>query len=163
VPRRSSLTFRYQSDDPLRVLTQLLDYYHASGTDDRFQLVQDGSIFHVVPSRSANAEGIPVHRRSRLDVPVTLEDRERDVFEALGEILQQAGAVNGLQMGVGLYLKGTPRIRVSARQESARTVLVRTLAATGRSVSWRLFCDPSASRTSRMCFLNLHIVDTARR
>jgi hypothetical protein len=145
---------------PREVLAALLNAYHASaGNTDGFELLQDGAIFHVVPASSRNATGVVVKRRSRLDVRITLPEASRTLYETVEAILK---GVNLPMLGIGrapVNLLRNRSARVSAKDEIARDVLVRTLAASGLQVSWRLFCPPFEPN---YCALNMQWLDLPR-
>lgn len=160
VPRLGSFAFRYPDTDdprPIAVLSAMLRDYNLTGYGE-FRLIVSGSVFHVVPSMSANERGIPTPRQSRLDVAVTLDDRERSVRELVEEVLAQVRASTGNRVVLGANpIKSLiqTELRLGAKDEPARDVLVRALAASGRKLSWQLFCDPGSTK---MCAFNVHFV-----
>lgn len=151
VPRTRSFAFRYPDTDdprPSAVLSAMLRDHNLGGYGE-FRLIGSGSAFHVVPSMSANERGIPTARRSRLDVAVTLDDRERTAQELIEAVIAQVRVATGIHVVVGttpISLLMQTKLRSSAKDESARDVLLRALAATGNKLSWQLFCDPGATK-----------------
>jgi hypothetical protein len=164
VPRDRLFRFEYNtnSNRPQEVLPALVKTYNSASASDAFQVIQQGAIYHVVPTRSLDAKGEPRERRSRFDVAVTVDDRERSAYEMLDTVLKQVSASTGEQVGLGVVpmnLLMSAKLRGGAQKENARDVIVRTLEATKRDTSWQLFCDPGAMR---LCALNLHLVPTRK-
>jgi len=159
VPRRRRFDFKYPVSDRPRaedVLAAVIRDYNMSGNHDGFRLLRTGSVFHVVPSVSANTVGLPTDRQSRLDVRVTIPVAERSVLETLELVAAQVRELTGVRIGMGggNFLR-QKKVRTGAATEPARDVLVRALASTGRDFSWRLQCDPGATK---LCFFNVHVV-----
>ena len=161
VPRRRRFDFTYPKDDQSRaedVLTAVIRDYNMAGNNDGFRLLRTGTLFHVVPSVSDNKIGLPTNRQSRLDVRVTIPDTERSILETLELVVAQVRELTGVPVvmgGVPQNLLRQKKLRTGATNEPARDVLVRALTSTGRDLSWRLTCDPGATR---MCFFNVHLV-----
>src|SRR5262249_12119995 len=93
IPRAVPLQFTYgvpdesPRSDPMSVLPALLEAYELSGNRGKFRIISTGAVFHVVPSMSDNAQGIPTPRSSRLDVQIDLEPGERSVLQTVRAIL----------------------------------------------------------------------------
>ena len=161
VPRNKLFRFEYDnssSSRPQDVVTSLLKSYNSAGYGDTFRVIQQAGLYHVVPTRSLDAKGESRDRRSRLDVGVTVDDRERSAYDMLEAVLKQVSVSAGEPVGLGLAplnLLRSTRVRSGAQNENARDVIVRTLAATTNSMSWQLFCDPGALK---LCALNVHLV-----
>jgi hypothetical protein len=158
-PRARFFEFDYRSLDPTRpreLLSSMLSQYHAAN-DHAFRLVQQGDLFHIIPTSSPDAKGIPTERRSRLDVRVSIEPAWRSVHETLVLILDQVSVSTGESVSLGTSggLFDRTMVQTGAVNEPARDVLVRTLAATGVKLSWTLLCT---ARTPRACGFNLHRV-----
>jgi hypothetical protein len=166
IPRGGRFTFpvndNADTSPPSEVLVALLNSYHASGYPGEFRIISGGKTFHVVPTMSNNARGIPEARRSHLDALVTITERERTVFDMVQTILNTVTASGGHRGGIGtvpLNLLAQTKLRGAANNEMARDVLVRTLAATQRNLSWQLFCDPGVEPS---CALNVHAVENSK-
>lgn len=92
--------------------------------------------------------------------PGTYDDAE-DATQCGGDRDEQRAAVSestGTEVLVGtvpLNLFVHANVREGASNETARTVLMRTLGAVGRPLSWQLFCQPG----THMCAFNVHIVN----
>ena len=115
---------------------------------------------HVVPSASKNSIGSLAVRRSLLDASISIPDGERTALEMLRAI---TGAMlgNAARVTVGtvpLNLLSQTQVRGAAANEVARTVLMRTLEATKKRLSWSLLCDLAPSR---QCALNIYVVRRA--
>lgn len=163
IPRGGAFTFAYRDGGPSRepavqpTLVALLRSYHQSGNPGVFRLVRTGEVFHVVPARNNDRLGNLVDRRSQLDARITLPARDRSVLEMLEAVLERVRAQGG-NVGLGsspFNLINQARVRDAAASETARAVLVRTLAATGRRLSWQLLCSPGYPS----CAFNVRIVD----
>lgn len=160
VPRDRLFRFEYNaiSNRPQEVLAALIKKYNSDSYSDGFGLVQQGPLYHVVPIRSLDAKGIVKDRQSRLDVAVSVDDRDRNLYETLEVILKEVSTAVGMPVLLGnvpMNLLRSQRARVSAQNERARDVLVRALGGTKTNLSWQLFCDPGALR---ICAFNLHLV-----
>jgi hypothetical protein len=143
--------------DPMSVLPALLKAYELSGNQGKFRIIQTGAVFHVVPTMSENAQGIPTPRSSRLDVRIDVEPGEKTVLQTVRAILRAVSSLTGTNVLIGTVptnLFSQTTVREAARDESARDVLMRTLAATKRTMSWQLFCSASP----KVCALNIHTV-----
>jgi len=119
--------------EPQEVVSALVKTYNSASVSDAFQVIQQGALYHVVPTKSLDAKGEPRERRSRFDVAVTVDDRERSAYEMLAAVLQQVSAAAGEPLGLGLVpmnLLMSAKIRGGAQEEKARDVIVRTLEAT---------------------------------
>jgi hypothetical protein len=158
-PRARFFVFDYRHLDttkPREVLSSMLTEYNA-GYDEAFRLVQQGSVFHVIPTRSSNTNGMPTERRSLLDVRVSIEPDTRSAHETLLLILRQVSLATGetVNLGTTWNLLDQSMVQGGAVNELARDALVRTVAATRMTLSWRLLCT---ARAPRECGFNLHTV-----
>ena len=140
------------------LLGALLDQYRQSGYAGTFRLERTGLAYHVVPAMARDETGVLRPYGSILDRRISLPDREVNGFEMFASIV---AAVKGsgeqrLVLGVvpisGL---GQIRVRIAADDESARSVLVRTLASIHPRLSWQLLCGPGDGGS---CALNIHEV-----
>jgi hypothetical protein len=165
VPRGGRFRFEYSAPadggapNAALVLERLLEEYHLTGYPGMFRVIATGTVFHVVPSESRNASGVLAPSVSLLDAKISIPDSERSVFSTVTAIVEAASRQLGARVGLGtvpVNLLMQRRVHERATNESARTVLMRTLASTHRQLSWRLFCDPGASA---QCSLNLHLVE----
>lgn len=165
VPRGGRFRFEYSAPvdggapNASSLLERLLEAYHLTGYPGMFRVIATGSVFHVVPSESRNASGVFAPCVSLLDAKISIPDSERSVFSTVSAIIEAANTQLGARIGLGtvpVNLLMQRRTEERATNESARTVLVRTLESTHRKLSWRLFCDPG---TNSQCFLNLHLVE----
>jgi hypothetical protein len=150
----------------MAVLGDLLDAYHASAYPGVFGLVRTGPIVHVVPTMRKNVSGELEAQSSLLDTRISLTDADRTAYEALIAIVEAVSDAAGADVGPGvgpgmvptnLFL--TTRVRVGAKDEPARTVLLRLLDATSTQVklSWKLLRDQTPPG---MYALNIHWLDT---
>ena len=166
VPGGGALTFNYSVDtlgnaDALSVLPALLNSYHLSGNPGVFRLLRTGTMFHVIPAMSNNAQGALESRQSLLDVSITVDNGNGTALQALENILGAVSQSTRTSVTVGtvpLNLLVQTKVNRGAVKESARAVLMRTLAATNRALSWRLLCQPRANS----CAFNVHVVESPK-
>ncbi|MGE5359640.1 MAG: hypothetical protein ACM3NQ_11530 [Bacteroidales bacterium] len=163
IPRGGPFAFTYSvsgrgEPDELPVLRGLLEAYASTGYAGVFALVQTGTAFHVVPAMSRNSSGVLETRQSMLDAKISLADEDRTVYGMLEAITGAVSLSTGIKLWTGtvpLNLFGQLHVRGGASNETARTVLLRTLASTGRKFSWRLLRGPQPSGWN---VLNVHAV-----
>ena len=162
VPRGVPFNFEYAlastgvEPDQSVLLERLLEEYRFSGNPGLFRLLRTGSIFHVVPSESKNSLGLFELHSSLLDANISIGQAERTAFQmlkAITDAISKTGAATVTPGTVPANLLLSSRLQEGAKDESARTVLLRTLEATRSKLSWQLFCDPGAIR---VCALNIH-------
>ena len=153
-PRGGLVSFSYDlpgrgtSSDVLAVLQTMLSVHENSGNGGIFRVEQDADVFHIVPVAVKDRTGQIVERRSILEVPITLPEAERTVFETLKAVLEvvkraSGSEVNAVNIGsIPLNLFFQTRTREGFIGVPAHDVLLRTFAATGRRLSWRLLYEP---------------------
>ena len=151
-------THAIDSGDTERVLSALLAQYHASGNNGRFEFRKTGRVFHIVPVGSRDSNGVSKPYQSRLAVRATFAPGAFPTALAathavLDTIARQTGSAMSLGVAPEALLLRT-RFSDGARSEMAVDFLARVLAASGKSLSWRLLCDP----VTKACFLNIHEV-----
>ncbi len=145
--------------DEETLLRALLDQYHLSGNPGVFSVAHSAYAYHVVPSRIKNSSGVFERYHAALDTNISVPAGGRTVYEMVEAIVRAATAATAVNMGVGaiptnLFFQ-TRLERSAATTESARAVLLRTLLATHRKLSWQLLCDPGY----KGCALNIHMVN----
>jgi hypothetical protein len=164
VPRGGPFTFWYSvpagaaAPDEPTLLEQLLEDHRLSGHPGTFRVIRTASVAHVVPSETRNALGRFEPAVSLLDTNISIPAGERNAFRMLEAITDAVGRQSAASVSVGtvpINLLMQAHVQHGANNESGRAVLMRTLDATGRKLSWRLFCDPGSVRA---CALNVHIV-----
>jgi hypothetical protein len=137
--------------------------YNASGLAGEFQVVEDGALLHVVPMRIRNRLGVVENQRSLLDTKLTIDARDRSALEMLQAFVEALTQASGSHVSLGtvpLNLLAQTRVSGGANDERAGTILMRTLAATGATLSWRLFYGPEEARPGYA--LNVHMLKTTR-
>jgi len=143
------------------VLLDLLREYRASDPSIDFRLARAGDVFLVIPRTSRNARGVHEERTPLPDTKISIPGKERTVDEMLTEILAAVRAKVGGRLdppGWAWNLFIQTRVVGGADNESAHTVLLRTLHATRRPVVWALLCSPTGSYVPG-CTLNCRGVD----
>jgi hypothetical protein len=128
-------------------LEQVVRAFEQSGSGrGAFRVAKYATTVHVVPRDG-----------SILDTPVTITRATRPLGDVvtmtLAEVERTTGQKIGLAMGPNNFLRQR-RVDIEAQQEPARDVLVRALASSGRTLSWRLFFDAMM----RQYYLGIHFV-----
>ncbi len=160
VPRQRQFAFQHPNFDkkrPEAMLRALVREYNVMNNGDQFDLIQQGSLFHVVPRMSANRLGVPTIRQSRLESVISLPEEERTLRQTLELVLAQVSTASGVRVGLGtvpVNLVMRSKLRLGSRSASARDLLVEALATTRVPLSWRLLCAPLAGA----CAFNIHPV-----
>ena len=150
VPRGGAFHFSYalnseNGSDAGGLLGALLARYDGSGNPGLFRVFREGNSFHVVPRGLIDKQGAETVRSSVLDSSIVLEPGHKNLEQVVSEIAAAAAVRARYPIGhgdVASNLLLQTMVRVDARAEPARTMLLRYLAATRRAVSWRLFYDP---------------------
>jgi hypothetical protein len=163
IPRGGEFNFQYPTargaaPNESRLLQQLLNEYHLTGHPGVFRLAQTDGVFHVIPHESRNSEGRFVTLASLLDARISIPEGDRSAFGMLGLISEAVSKSAAATLTVGtvpLNVMMQTRVQGGANNESARTVLLRTLAASNQKLSWKLLCGPGETPE---CALNIHVV-----
>jgi hypothetical protein len=146
------------------LLDALLEQHHLSGNPGIFRVLRTGTVFHVVPSMRKGPDGVLEARGSILDAKISVADGERTVFDMFEEIVVAVNRSSGVKVMTGIVpmnLFMQARVAGGAQNESARTVILRTLESTKWKFSWQLLHDPTPPG---MYALNVHVVpDRVRR
>jgi hypothetical protein len=127
-------------------LTAMLAAFHDSGATERFRMVRDGAVEHVVPVQG-----------SVLDTRLSPGDMNATAAMVIKTVLERVGARTGVKIRYGVVPSNIiefKTVRVAAAEESAQQILTRSLAATGVSLSWRLNFDYATGDY----VLNIHVV-----
>jgi hypothetical protein len=144
------------SDQALSAVEALLVEYRAAGYPGDFRVIRSDSVLHVVPTTAKDARGVVGSFVPVLSSRVSIDDRERTAREMIDAIQDKSQGV--------LWVAGTPAQRIligtrilgGATDETMRSVLLQTIRATGRNLSWHVYCGP----TGRLgCALNIHLVE----
>jgi hypothetical protein len=148
----------HKPDNPASVIQLLLDLHAARGNPGVFRLIQGADqTLHVVPSQIKNTNGALTNVTPLLDAKISFPERERSAGETLEAIRAAISQTTGQTVLIGAVptnLFVQQRLRQGAANETARDVLLRTLDATGRKLSWRLLYDPGW----KSYFLSVHLV-----
>jgi len=162
IPRGGQLSFGLPSVaanaamSPGAVLQLLVDAYHDVGRGAEFRIGHTGSVFHILPSRARDKTAALQDVVAVLDRRISLPMATRSSWECLEALVAQTGDDTKVVIGtVPASLLKKVRIQSGAQSEVARTVLLRTLQATGEQLSWQLLCAPGPSGP---CALNIHPV-----
>jgi hypothetical protein len=115
-------------------MAQVVRVFEQSGSGrGAFRVTNDATTVHVVPRPD-----------SILDTPVTIAHASRRLNDAVTVVLAEVERATGQRVELAAFPTNfffQHRVEVEAKQESAREVLVRALAESGRALSWRVFFD----------------------
>lgn len=139
--RNGRLEIRYsvspttgKPESPGTLLQMLIDDHNRRRNPGRFQLKVIADLNSVIPVQS-----------SILDVPITLEDKQRTFWETFEEIIQALSRVIGIRVRGPAMRQPTPhRFSFSAESEPARNALLRLFKMReDRQFSWHLLYSPA--------------------
>lgn len=173
VPRGGTLSLTLPSSTSVSaqtvasLLDQLVHAQSSRGEGGHFRVVQDGDVFHVVPTEIRDRNGNWIPQSSILDVPISLPAEDRSEADMIGAITAAVSAEThtkvyvGGGVGGGISNPNRPRpYHLGAENERASDVLMRALILlndpkNGRwrpqRMTWQLFYDNS----DNMYFLNI--------
>lgn len=167
VPRGGPFTFSYTlpptsptTSPQEALLGALLDQYHQTGYAGRFRLERTGPVYHIVPEMAKDESGVLRPYASILDTKISLPDEEVNGMELIESIVAAVHESGDARLRGSSALRGV-RVRIAARDESVRSILVRMFASVAPRLSWRLLCGPA--RGSGTCSLNIHQVPPVSR
>jgi hypothetical protein len=170
VPKGGRLLFAYEArpsgEDPEAVLLDLLRKYRASDPALDFRLDRTGDVFHLIPRAVRNGQGARESCIPLLDTKISIPNAERTVDEMVLEIVAAVRANGGELLhppGWSSNLFRQTRVVLGADNETARSVLLRTLQTTKRPVTWAVLCTGTAASSTSYCALNLRIGEAADR
>jgi hypothetical protein len=162
LPRGGVFSIEFRSGAEEEPTLQLVvDLYNRSNNPGRFELRKNEQRnFSVVGVEARDRHGQISHQRVLFDIPITLATRSRTASDTVRLICRQITAQRGVAVTVGV----SPRkvldqttLTVGGTNMSARDLLLRTLAATRRTLYWRLLFDPN----SKGYFLDIHLTPTS--
>jgi len=128
-------------------MAQVVRAFEQSGSGrGAFRVTNDTTAVHVAPRPG-----------SILDTPVTITHATRRLDDVVTVALAEVERATGQKVVLATFPINfffQHRVEIEAKQEPAREVLVRALAASGRALSWRLFFDAMG----RHYYLGIHFV-----
>jgi len=137
--------------DEYSTLQVIVDAYNHSGNPGRFELRRDDKgNFDVMGIAAYDNRGDLVQQTPVLDVAISVAAEERimsETIELIRESLAQRIRTRVINSAFGENLLRQVTVTVGGREESARTVLSRTLSAlsaTQGGLRWRLLYDPDS-------------------
>jgi hypothetical protein len=169
VPLAGPFQFDYEPADlqapggTASVLEKLLEAYGNTPYPGVFRLARSGDVFHVIPSMERNALGNMEASSPLLDATIAIDGQERNLIEVLHAIGDAVSAETGTKLVAGgpiasnLFIQ--TRVRGITTKGIARNLVLEALQATGRRISWRMFCGPEP----RFCALSFHSVQSVER
>jgi hypothetical protein len=145
-PRGGRLEFSYDlgtnaKPDPEQVLRTAIEAYHRAGLPGRYEVIRAENYLHIVPTASANKDGVVEPVRSPFDVAVTVDGAGRFPEPVLNDLASSIQAASGYKIFVGQtpFLQGIqPRIERRFENMQARAILRALIAATGEVRIWYL-------------------------
>ncbi|HUO25665.1 MAG TPA: hypothetical protein VMU61_08360 [Candidatus Aquilonibacter sp.] len=141
-----------------KTLEAIVDAYNQGQNPGRFALRQneDGS-FAVVGIGAEDDAGKISIEAPALDQQLTLPETQRTATETAHLICENLSRETHVQFTLGItprLLMDHKEVKVGGNKMQARTLLARTLQATGHTMYYRLLFDPS----SKSYFLDIHAV-----
>ena len=154
-PRGGKLSVSSSSTDVAAVLDQLVQAQNSSGHGGHFRVERQGEFLHVIPTDVRDKSGNWAPQPSVLDVSISLEAEDRTALELVDTIRRAVSDAAGVKVVLGLGLSGgistgkEPHYRLGAKNEPARSVLVRALTAIAvdrELLTWLLFYGAADNR-----------------
>jgi hypothetical protein len=138
VPDSSTIS----TDQMASVLNQWVQKQAASAHGARYRIERDGTVFHLVPTEVRDRNGNWADQKSPFDTPISLSKEDRISYDSLVLVLNAIGAEEHMQFRpfqIPLTIMRNTHSIIEAKDEPARQVLTRILAATGNKLTWRTF------------------------
>jgi hypothetical protein len=132
-----------QPENPAGAIRDALAAYHAAGATVRFELLEDGAAYHIVPLEMRGAGEIWFKVAPVLGTRVELARARRSVSDTVFLILGKVEQATGEKIVWGyapLNWAAQTRIELGGRQETARELLDDALA--GAHWTWELIYGP---------------------
>jgi hypothetical protein len=142
--------------DEQTTLQLLVDAYNRSNNPGRFELRNTAEQkFDLVGTAAHDAMGHISQQEIFLDLPLTLVDRQRSAVKTIELICSQITGRTHTKVALGVFPMSlqTAMVKVGGARVPARTLLSRTLTATGRTFIWRMFFDPDSKSYFISCML----------
>lgn len=144
------------SPDEQTTLQLLVDAYNRSNNPGRFELRKSADQkFDVVGTSAHDVTGNISQQEVLLDLPLTIVERQRSTLKTIDLICLQITERTHTKVTLGVFpmsLQAT-MVKVGGTKIPARTLLSRTLNATGRKFVWRMFFDPDSKSFFLRCML----------
>src|SRR4029078_1860940 len=102
----------------------------AAGAGSQFELIQQGGVFHVVPTMVKDSKGAWVATRSILDTSITVTVEARTGVEMVDAICKTLSAATKVRVAIGLMpfaAMADEQVVEGGTNEPARDILSRTL------------------------------------
>ncbi|HXO28946.1 MAG TPA: hypothetical protein VOA80_16470 [Thermoanaerobaculia bacterium] len=131
-----------QPQDPASAIRAALAAWEAAGGTVRFELIENGAAYHLVPRAVRSAGGGWIKVSALLDTPVELARKSRTVFDTVSMILGKLEQATGQKIEWGnaaINWVEQTSVELGGRPESARELLDGAVAA-GRW-TWELLYD----------------------
>lgn len=140
------------------LLQGLVDSWNASDQGGaQFAVVEDGAVFHIVPTQIRDESGNWKSVTPVLETPISLATEGRTIDETFDAVAAAVAASAGVKVkslpegGIIMGPVQRDKYTLGASQEPAASVLMRTLKMMPTPRSWYLLYDP----TTRAYFMNI--------
>lgn len=163
VPRGGAFSFTSGVDanrrhpDLRTVLERLVVEHAGTGYAGAFSVLTTDDVFHIFPRTRRSREGKDEAFSPILGTRISIEQTgNRSALDVVQEIAETVTRNSGMPLVLGtIPWNGLERSKVSIRSdnEAARSVLTRTLAATGARLSWAVYASAQEPATF---VLNIH-------
>lgn len=149
-------------EDIEEVVRRILDANAKNENPGRFTYKKDGEVFHVIPEKIRTSTGRILEIDSILDTRITISEKQRSLDDILNEICKSLKQITGEDIGLGAYpvrILSQKYKTLSAKEEEARNVLMRTLSLEDFMLSWHLNFNPGATGSGlRFYSLDIHLI-----
>lgn len=151
-PRGGRLEFSYRlrqagrpPEDPMPVLKAAIEAHHRAGFPGRYEVVQVGGYFHIVPTAHYNERGVLELVQSPLDALVTVDGGGRPSWPFFNDLVRAVERSSGYRILIGhnpFYQGDQPTIEQRFENVQARTILRALIQAAGKPRRWYLLSVP---------------------
>jgi hypothetical protein len=152
VPRGGAFVYRFERPPAnasrtqvASILASMVDEFNRLDYAGKFKVVTTARMIHVVPISVRSTSGEQAPQRSILDTHVSPSAPGRNAVEGLQALLTAVHKATGYRVVLGAFPINRlvqSRMADSAKGDTVRDILERTLHESGRKVSWRVFYSP---------------------
>lgn len=160
IPKGGAFTFLYappkdSSDGSIaEMLGSLMKQFNRITPDAQFRVAKTREIFHVLPAKRKDSQGVLQAEVSPLDTIISIPEGSRSGLEQLAAIRAALRASGHPRFGLGTISFGALHnpLDGGVQNEPARSALVRVLESSPYKVSYTLNCTPGVEDD---CMLNV--------
>lgn len=140
------------------VLTAVVRQYYATGYAGKFDVLQNGDMFHIMPisRRAENGWEEPYDALLSTELSIVASGTEPSAMDALADLAENLRVATGTSVVLGtlpVNLLNSTKVPEWSGHTAARSELTRILTSTGRRLSWRLLYDAKG-----LFVLNVHML-----